>query len=115
MVSDGEGKAFPRWVDHLYQDHGEGPGRVRHQREGHLPWDPVDDVLAGDGSDPREGESPVRRPDPPPAIQQPRAGRHFAEAGAVPEEIGWVTVFPASDEARSITGQAFELDGGVVM
>jgi meso-butanediol dehydrogenase/(S,S)-butanediol dehydrogenase/diacetyl reductase len=32
-----------------------------------------------------------------------------------PEDIGWAAVFLASDEARNITGQALEVDGGVVM
>ncbi len=32
-----------------------------------------------------------------------------------PEDIGWAAVFLASDEARSITGQALHVDGGVVM
>jgi NAD(P)-dependent dehydrogenase (short-subunit alcohol dehydrogenase family) len=32
-----------------------------------------------------------------------------------PEDIGWATVFLASDEARNITGQALHVDGGVVM
>lgn len=33
----------------------------------------------------------------------------------VPEDIGWAAVFLASDEARNITGQALNVDGGVVM
>jgi NAD(P)-dependent dehydrogenase (short-subunit alcohol dehydrogenase family) len=33
----------------------------------------------------------------------------------MPEDIGWAAVFLASDEARNITGQALEVDGGVVM
>jgi NAD(P)-dependent dehydrogenase (short-subunit alcohol dehydrogenase family) len=32
-----------------------------------------------------------------------------------PEDIGWATVFLASDEARCITGQSLMVDGGVVM
>jgi meso-butanediol dehydrogenase/(S,S)-butanediol dehydrogenase/diacetyl reductase len=32
-----------------------------------------------------------------------------------PEDIGWAAVFLASEEARSITGQALHVDGGVVM
>ena len=32
-----------------------------------------------------------------------------------PEDIGWAAVFLASDEARSITGQALNVDGGCVM
>ena len=32
-----------------------------------------------------------------------------------PEDIGWAAVFLASDGARSITGQALHVDGGVVM
>lgn len=32
-----------------------------------------------------------------------------------PEDIGWAAVFLASDEARSVTGQALHVDGGVVM
>ena len=32
-----------------------------------------------------------------------------------PEDIGWAAVFLASDQARSITGQALHVDGGVVM
>jgi meso-butanediol dehydrogenase/(S,S)-butanediol dehydrogenase/diacetyl reductase len=32
-----------------------------------------------------------------------------------PEDIGWAAVFLASDEARNITGQALNVDGGVVM
>jgi len=32
-----------------------------------------------------------------------------------PEDIGWAAVFIASDEARNITGQALNVDGGVVM
>ncbi len=32
-----------------------------------------------------------------------------------PEDIGWASVFLASDEARNITGQALHVDGGVVM
>jgi NAD(P)-dependent dehydrogenase (short-subunit alcohol dehydrogenase family) len=32
-----------------------------------------------------------------------------------PEDIGWAAVFLASDEARNITGQALQVDGGVVM
>ncbi|MBI4636340.1 MAG: SDR family oxidoreductase [Candidatus Rokubacteria bacterium] len=32
-----------------------------------------------------------------------------------PEDIGWTAVFLASDEARNITGQALNVDGGVVM
>jgi NAD(P)-dependent dehydrogenase (short-subunit alcohol dehydrogenase family) len=33
----------------------------------------------------------------------------------VPEDIGWAAVFLASDEARCITGQALNVDGGAVM
>jgi len=33
----------------------------------------------------------------------------------MPEDIGWAAVFLASDEARSVTGQALHVDGGVVM
>jgi NAD(P)-dependent dehydrogenase (short-subunit alcohol dehydrogenase family) len=32
-----------------------------------------------------------------------------------PEDIGWAAVFLASDEARNITGQALNIDGGAVM
>jgi meso-butanediol dehydrogenase/(S,S)-butanediol dehydrogenase/diacetyl reductase len=32
-----------------------------------------------------------------------------------PEDIGWAAVFLASDEARNITGQSLNVDGGVVM
>ena len=32
-----------------------------------------------------------------------------------PEDIGWAAVFLASDEARYITGQALNVDGGCVM
>src|SRR5439155_1149713 len=32
-----------------------------------------------------------------------------------PEDIGWAAVFLAPDEARNITGQALNVDGGVVM
>ena len=32
-----------------------------------------------------------------------------------PEDIGWAAVFLSSDEARNITGQALNVDGGVVM
>jgi meso-butanediol dehydrogenase / (S,S)-butanediol dehydrogenase / diacetyl reductase len=32
-----------------------------------------------------------------------------------PEDIGWAAVFLASDEARNITGQALNVDGGSVM
>jgi NAD(P)-dependent dehydrogenase (short-subunit alcohol dehydrogenase family) len=32
-----------------------------------------------------------------------------------PEDIGWAAVFLASDEARHITGQAINVDGGAVM
>jgi len=32
-----------------------------------------------------------------------------------PEDIGWAAVFLASDEARNVTGQALNVDGGVVM
>jgi NAD(P)-dependent dehydrogenase (short-subunit alcohol dehydrogenase family) len=32
-----------------------------------------------------------------------------------PEDIGWAAVFLASEEARNITGQALQVDGGVVM
>lgn len=32
-----------------------------------------------------------------------------------PEDIGWATVFLASDEARCITGQSLMVDGGAVM
>jgi enoyl-[acyl-carrier-protein] reductase (NADH) len=32
-----------------------------------------------------------------------------------PEDIGWAAVFLASDEARAITGQALNVDGGCVM
>ena len=32
-----------------------------------------------------------------------------------PEDIGWAAVFLASDEARNITGQALNVDGGCVM
>lgn len=32
-----------------------------------------------------------------------------------PEDIGWAAVFLASDQARNITGQALNVDGGVVM
>lgn len=32
-----------------------------------------------------------------------------------PDDIGWTVVFLASDEARNITGQAINVDGGVVM
>jgi len=32
-----------------------------------------------------------------------------------PEDIGWAAVFLASDEAKSVTGQALHVDGGVVM
>jgi NAD(P)-dependent dehydrogenase (short-subunit alcohol dehydrogenase family) len=32
-----------------------------------------------------------------------------------PEDIGWTAVFLASDEARNITGQAINVDGGAVM
>src|SRR4029453_13689500 len=32
-----------------------------------------------------------------------------------PEDIGWAAVFLASDEARNITGQALNVDGGVVL
>src|SRR5262252_1562505 len=32
-----------------------------------------------------------------------------------PEDIGWAAVFLASDEARNTTGQALNVDGGVVM
>jgi NAD(P)-dependent dehydrogenase (short-subunit alcohol dehydrogenase family) len=32
-----------------------------------------------------------------------------------PEDVGWATVFLASDEARCITGQALMVDGGAVM
>jgi enoyl-[acyl-carrier-protein] reductase (NADH) len=32
-----------------------------------------------------------------------------------PEDIGHAAVFLASDEARSITGQALMVDGGVLM
>ncbi|HET7874532.1 MAG TPA: SDR family NAD(P)-dependent oxidoreductase [Methylomirabilota bacterium] len=32
-----------------------------------------------------------------------------------PEDIGWAVVFLASDEARNITGQALNVDGGSVM
>ncbi len=32
-----------------------------------------------------------------------------------PEDIGWAAVFLASEEARNITGQALNVDGGVVM
>lgn len=33
----------------------------------------------------------------------------------MPEDIGWAAVFLASDEARFITGQALNVDGGCVM
>jgi len=33
----------------------------------------------------------------------------------VPEDIGWAAVFLASDEARNITGQSLNVDGGVYM
>jgi NAD(P)-dependent dehydrogenase (short-subunit alcohol dehydrogenase family) len=32
-----------------------------------------------------------------------------------PEDIGWAAVFLASDQARYITGQALNVDGGCVM
>ncbi len=32
-----------------------------------------------------------------------------------PEDIGWAAVFLASDEARNVTGQALNVDGGSVM
>jgi NAD(P)-dependent dehydrogenase (short-subunit alcohol dehydrogenase family) len=32
-----------------------------------------------------------------------------------PEDIGWAAVFLASEEARNITGQALNVDGGSVM
>ena len=32
-----------------------------------------------------------------------------------PEDIGWAVVFLASEEARNITGQSINVDGGVVM
>ena len=32
-----------------------------------------------------------------------------------PDDIGWAAVFLASEEARNITGQALNVDGGVVM
>ncbi len=32
-----------------------------------------------------------------------------------PEDIGWAAVFLASDQARNITGQALNVDGGSVM
>ena len=32
-----------------------------------------------------------------------------------PEDIGWATVFFASDEARCITGQSLMVDGGAVI
>jgi NAD(P)-dependent dehydrogenase (short-subunit alcohol dehydrogenase family) len=32
-----------------------------------------------------------------------------------PEDIGYASVFLASDEARNITGQTLMVDGGVVM
>ncbi len=32
-----------------------------------------------------------------------------------PEDIGWAAVFLASDQARNITGQALNVDGGAVM
>jgi NAD(P)-dependent dehydrogenase (short-subunit alcohol dehydrogenase family) len=32
-----------------------------------------------------------------------------------PEDIGWAAVFLASDEARNITGQSLNVDGGCVM
>jgi NAD(P)-dependent dehydrogenase (short-subunit alcohol dehydrogenase family) len=32
-----------------------------------------------------------------------------------PEDIGWAAVFLASDQARNITGQALNVDGGTVM
>ena len=32
-----------------------------------------------------------------------------------PEDIGWAATFLASDEARNITGQALNVDGGSVM
>jgi enoyl-[acyl-carrier-protein] reductase (NADH) len=31
-----------------------------------------------------------------------------------PEDIGWATVFLASDEARCVTGQSLMVDGGAV-
>ncbi len=33
----------------------------------------------------------------------------------MPEDIGWAAVFLASDQARNITGQALNVDGGTVM
>ncbi|MBI3988554.1 MAG: 3-oxoacyl-ACP reductase FabG [candidate division NC10 bacterium] len=33
----------------------------------------------------------------------------------IPEDIGWAAVFLASDEARNITGQSLNVDGGVYM
>jgi NAD(P)-dependent dehydrogenase (short-subunit alcohol dehydrogenase family) len=32
-----------------------------------------------------------------------------------PEDIGWAAVFLASDEARNVTGQSLNVDGGCVM
>jgi meso-butanediol dehydrogenase/(S,S)-butanediol dehydrogenase/diacetyl reductase len=32
-----------------------------------------------------------------------------------PEDIGWAAVFLASDEARNITGQSLNVDGGILM
>jgi len=32
-----------------------------------------------------------------------------------PEDIGWTAVFLASEQARNITGQALNVDGGTVM
>jgi NAD(P)-dependent dehydrogenase (short-subunit alcohol dehydrogenase family) len=32
-----------------------------------------------------------------------------------PEDIGWAAVFLASDQARNVTGQTLNVDGGVVM
>jgi len=32
-----------------------------------------------------------------------------------PEDIGWAAVFLASEEARNITGQSLNVDGGILM
>jgi 3-oxoacyl-[acyl-carrier protein] reductase len=43
----------------------------------------------------------------------PRADVPLGHAG-YPEDIAWAALFLASDEARFVTGQAFEVDGGLL-